>query len=137
MAWIKVPPEHRPIFHDALPDDPRVVTTDMFGGIAARVNGNIFAGLFQRSVALWLGGDDRKAALALEGAGPFDPMGNGRAISEKVMMPESLMEEPEELRRWIGRAFAHTLQLRPKEKTARARTAALRRRPAKVKRSTP
>ena len=135
MAWIKVPPEHRPIFHDALPDDPRVVTTDMFGGIAARVNGNIFAGLFQRSVALWLSEDDRKAALALEGAGLFDPMGNGRAISEKVMMPEALMEEPEELRRWIRLAFLHTLQLRPKEKAARAKAAVPRRRAARRARS--
>jgi TfoX/Sxy family transcriptional regulator of competence genes len=105
MAWIKVPSEHHPIFHAALPKDARVETQPMFGGVAARVNGNIFAGLFGRSVMLALDGAEREAALALEGAGPFDPMGDGRARSQKVMLPEAMMDEPAELRRWIGRAF--------------------------------
>ena len=48
MAWVKVPPENHPIFHAALPKDPRVSTLNMFGGVAAMVNGNIFAGLFAR-----------------------------------------------------------------------------------------
>jgi hypothetical protein len=26
MAWIKVPPEHHPLFREALPRDPRVET---------------------------------------------------------------------------------------------------------------
>jgi hypothetical protein len=49
MAWVKVPPEHHPIFIDALPRDPRVERIKMFGGIAAKVNGHFFAGLFGRS----------------------------------------------------------------------------------------
>ena len=44
MAWIKVPPEHRPIFLAALPSDPRVETMKRFGRIAAKVNGHVFAG---------------------------------------------------------------------------------------------
>jgi hypothetical protein len=35
MAWVKIPPENRPIFLAALPKDPRVETIKMFGGIAA------------------------------------------------------------------------------------------------------
>ena len=46
MAWIPVPPENHPLFHAALPKDARVETTKLFGGIAAKVNGNMFAGLF-------------------------------------------------------------------------------------------
>src|SRR5438270_7265657 len=106
MAWIKVPPEHHPIFRDALPQDPRVETMQMFGGVAAKVNGHIFAGLFGRSVMLALDAKDREAALALEGATLFDPMGDGRARSDKVMLPEAMMEDDAELRAWIGRAFA-------------------------------
>jgi hypothetical protein len=49
MAWIKVPPENHAIFLAALPKDPRVETIKMFGGVAAKVNGHIFAGLFGRS----------------------------------------------------------------------------------------
>src|SRR5579872_2368287 len=82
MAWVKVPPEHHPIFHAALPKDPRVETLKMFGGVAAKVNGNLFAGLFGRSTMLLLAEPDRAEALGLEGASLFDPMGDGRARSD-------------------------------------------------------
>jgi TfoX/Sxy family transcriptional regulator of competence genes len=128
MAWISVPKEHHPIFLAALPKDPRVETMKMFGGIAAKVNGNIFAGLFGRSTMIWLPEGERAEALALEGAAPFDPMGDGRARSDKVMLPEAFMEEPAELRRWVARAFkaAAKLPLKtkapPKAAAARAPT---------------
>lgn len=131
MAWIKVPAEHHPIFRAALPRDPRVVTQPMFGGLAAKVNGHIFAGLFARSVMLALEGADREEALALEGAGPFDPMGDGRARSQKIMLPEAMMEEPGELKRWIQRAFDATSKQPPKaaKKTAPKKTAATTKQP--------
>jgi len=132
MAWVKVPPEHHPIFIDALPKDPRVERIKMFGGIAAKVNGNFFAGLFGRSAIVHLPEPERAEALALEGAGPFDPMGNGRVMSEKVMLPESMMADEEELRAWLSRAFQAALALPPKTakpkpmKTASPTTKAMR-----------
>jgi len=117
MAWVKVPPEHYPVFHAALPNDPRVEAKPLFGGIAAKVNGHVFAGLFGRSTMIWLPEPDRADALALPGAAPFDPMGDGRATSQKVMLPERMMANPAELRRWIGRAFAAVAQLPPKVKS--------------------
>jgi TfoX N-terminal domain len=114
MAWVKVPPENHPLFHAALPKDPRVQTFKMFGGVVGKVNGHIFAGLFGRSVMIWLPEAERSAALALEGAAPFDPMGDGRARSDKVMLPESLMADPSGLRRWIARAFKGASALPPK-----------------------
>ncbi|HEV3059139.1 MAG TPA: TfoX/Sxy family protein [Vicinamibacterales bacterium] len=124
MAWVKVPPKHHPIFHAALPKDPRVQTMKLFGGVAAKVNGHIFAGLFGRSTMVWLPEADRAAALALEGAALFDPMGDGRARSDKVMLPESFMDEPEELARWLTRAFEGAAALpRKASKTKPARTA--------------
>src|SRR5438132_1120211 len=111
MAWVKVPAEHHPIFHAALPRDRRVSTAPLFGGVVAKVNGNIFAGLFGRGAIVQLSDQDRAAALALDGAGLFDPMGDGRARSDKIMLPETLMDEPDELRGWIGRAFAHVATL--------------------------
>jgi TfoX/Sxy family transcriptional regulator of competence genes len=115
MAWVKVPPENHPVFHAALPKDPRVETQKMFGGVAARVNGHVFAGLFGRSTMVWLPEADRAAALALEGAAPFDPMGDGRARSEKIMLPERFMQDLPALRRWIARAFKGAAALPPKE----------------------
>jgi TfoX/Sxy family transcriptional regulator of competence genes len=114
MAWIKVPPENHPVFLAALPKDPRVETMKMFGGIAARVNGNVFAGLFGRSTMLALPEPQRTQALALEGASRFDPMGDGRAKSQKVMLPQSMMRKPAELRRWVARAFEAAALLPPK-----------------------
>jgi TfoX/Sxy family transcriptional regulator of competence genes len=118
MAWVKVPPENHPLFHAALPKDPRIETLKMFGGVAAQVNGHTFAGLFGRSTMLLLPEDERAEALALDGAAPFDPMGDGRARSDKVMLPERMMQEPAELRRWIARAFRAAAKLPPKKKTA-------------------
>jgi len=135
MAWIKVPPENHPRFHAALPKDPRVETMKMFGGVAARVNGHVFAGLFGRSTMVWLSEADRAAALALEGAAPFDPMGDGRARSDKVMLPEAMMVAPAELRRWIGRAFKAASTLPPKIKAKKAVARKSSKEPATSKKS--
>jgi TfoX/Sxy family transcriptional regulator of competence genes len=124
MAWIKVPPEHHPVFRAALPRDPRVETLQMFGGVAAKVNGHFFAGLFGRSAIVFLGEAERAEALALDGAALFDPMGDGRARSDKVMLPEDVFHDPDELRQWIARAFEHCAALPRKTKAARKPRAA-------------
>lgn len=116
MPWVKVPPENHPAFLSALPKDARVETMKMFGGIAAKVNGNVFAGLFGRSAMVLLREEDRAEALALEGAAPFDPMGDGRARSDNVMLPETFMHDPAQLRRWLARAFESAATLPPKAK---------------------
>jgi TfoX/Sxy family transcriptional regulator of competence genes len=121
MAWTKVPPENRPLYLAALPKDPRVETLMMFGGIAAKVNGHVFAGLFGKSTMVWLSEPDRRAALALDGASPFDPMDNGKVRSDKVMLPEEVMRDPNELARWIAKAFEAASKLPPKEATAKRR----------------
>ena len=116
MAWVKIPPENHPLFRAALPRDPRIQTLNMFGGVAAKVNGNLFGGTFGRSVMLLLSPDDRETALALDGAAPFDPMGNGAKRSDKIQMPDSIMDEPDELRGWVKRAFAFAVTLPAKVK---------------------
>ena len=87
MAWTKIPPEHHPIFREALPRDPRIETLQMFGGVAAKVNGNLFGGTFGRSVMLLLSETDGEEALALEGAAPFDPMGDGSSAATRSRCP--------------------------------------------------
>jgi TfoX/Sxy family transcriptional regulator of competence genes len=128
MAWVKVPPENHPKFQAALPADERVETMKMFGGVAAKVNGHVFAGLFGRSTMIYLDEPEREKALALPGASPFDPMGDGRMRSDKVMLPEKMMDQPAELRRWIAKAFAATAALpakaakkKPPAKAAKAK----------------
>ena len=58
MAWVKIPAENHPLFHAALPKDPRISTIQMFGGVASLVNGNMFGGLFARSALVKLGEAD-------------------------------------------------------------------------------
>jgi TfoX/Sxy family transcriptional regulator of competence genes len=129
MAWVKVPPENHPVFYAALPKDPRVETQKMFGGVAAKVNGNVFAGLFGRSTMVWLPEPDRAEALALEGAAPFDPMGDGRARSDKVMLPERMMRDPAALQAWLARAFTGASKL--PQKGPKGAKAAKGKRPAR------
>ena len=119
MAWTKIPPENHPLFRAALPRDRRIETLQMFGGLAAKVNGNLFGGTFGRSVMLLLSPADREEALTLDGAAPFDPMGNGSKRSDKVQMPETIMDEPAELRAWVKRSFEYAATL-PK-KAAKAK----------------
>jgi TfoX/Sxy family transcriptional regulator of competence genes len=116
MVWIKVPAEHRPAFEAALPRDPRVKTMQMFGGIAASVNGNMFGGLFGLSAIVRLYGDDHAEALALEGASRFDPMGNGRVSKDTIMLPEDVFHDDEQLRHWLQRALDGAAKLPPKAK---------------------
>jgi hypothetical protein len=137
MAWVKVPPEHHPLFAAALPKDSRVETVKLFGGVAARVNGNLFAGLFGRSTMIWLPEGERAEALALPGAALFDPMGDGRVRSDKVMLPERMMREPAELRRWLARAFKAASVLPPKAAKATAKKPPAKAKPpAPAKRAT-
>jgi len=129
VAWVKIPADHHPLFVAAVPKDPRVTTVKMFGGIAAKVNGQMFAGLFAKSFIVKLDDADREAALALDGAEPFDPMGNGRVMSSTVLMPEETFGEDAELRSWLRRALDHTLKLpakpvTPKETPVAAKPAA-------------
>ena len=135
MAWTKIPAEHHPLFLEALPRDPKVTTIKMFGGLAGLVNGHMFAGLFGRSAIAKLGPDDHTAALKLDGAERFDPMGNGRVMSNTVLLPESVMDEPAELRHWLARAldYARTLPAKKKKKP----TAKVKRTPSTRSRRTP
>jgi TfoX/Sxy family transcriptional regulator of competence genes len=123
MPWVKVPAENHPIFYAALPDDPRIETLKMFGGVGAKVSGNFFAGLFGLSTMVWLPEADRAEALALPGAALFDPMGNGRVRSDKVMLPERMMKRPAELKKWLARAFEAALALPVKKTKPKARPA--------------
>jgi TfoX/Sxy family transcriptional regulator of competence genes len=123
MAWIKVPQENHPLFHAALPKDPRVSTINMFGGVAAKTKGRIFAGLFARSVIVKLSPDDQKAAMQVDGTAPFDPMGNGRVMGDTLLLGESVMDEADELRSWIAKAFAYA-QTQPAKAEKPAKKAA-------------
>lgn len=133
MAWVKIPKENHPLFLAALPSDPRISTVNMFGGIAAKVNGQMFAGLFGRGAIVKLSEADQKAALALEGAEVFDPMGNGRIMHHTIFLPESVLDEPGELKAWLRKALDHTVTLPAKKKPSMKKAPAAKKAPAPKK----
>ena len=134
MAWVKIPKENHPLFLAALPSDRRVSTINMFGGIAAKVNGQMFGGLFGRGAIVKLSPADQKVALALDGAERFDPMGNKRIMNDTILLPESVMDEPDELKAWLRKALDFTATLPPKKKAA---TKAAKKAPAAAGKTAP
>lgn len=108
MAWVKIPAEHHPLFRAALPKDPRIQTLNMFGGVAAKIAGKMFAGLFARSAIVRLTGADHDEALALDGAEKFDPMGRGPS-KDMVLLPEDVFQDDETFRAWLVRAMTCVL----------------------------
>ena len=63
-------------------------------------------------------------------------MGNGRVMRETILLPESVMAEPQELRGWLRRALDYTAALPAKKaKAAGGKKAANKpARPAKKRR---
>jgi TfoX/Sxy family transcriptional regulator of competence genes len=128
MSWVKIPKANHPLFLAALPRDPRVVTLAMFGGIAGLVNGNMFGGLFGKSAIAKLGEADYAEAMKLDGSEPFDPMGRGHVMSNTVLLPEAVLDEPAELRDWLRKAFTYAATLPAKKKKGAAKA---KKKPAK------
>lgn len=133
MAWVKIPREHHPIFVAALPPDDRIEVVAMFGGLAATLNGHMLGGLFGTSAMVKLG-EAHRAELAALGGERFDPMGNGRVMSEALVLPQRLFDDRRALARWLERARDHVATLPPKKKTKTSKTSKTSK--AKVKQET-
>jgi TfoX/Sxy family transcriptional regulator of competence genes len=115
--WRPVPPEMTRMFDDLLTDLPLAERRQMFGCPCAFVGGQMFAGLHQENMMLRLAEADRAEFLGLDGARPFEPM-DGRPMREYVTVPPALLASPEQLGRWLERAFQYAASLPPKEKRA-------------------
>jgi hypothetical protein len=113
MAWAKTPIENHELFRAALPRDPRIVQKKMFGCLVGMVHGRMYAATFGRSVFVRLSPDDRAEALRLDGAEIWDPRGLG-GERETIFFPETILDEPGELRDWLQRGLAYSVTLPPK-----------------------
>ena len=116
MEWQKIPKAHHPLFEAAFPDDSRAESLKMFGGIAGRINGNMFGGLFADSVMVRLREEDCEAVL--RDGGRKAPMGGF------VLLPAEVLRDTPTLRDWLDRALAYTATLPPKQKKAAKKKAA-------------
>jgi TfoX/Sxy family transcriptional regulator of competence genes len=89
----------------------------MFSYPAAFANGYLYAGLFGPTVFVQLDETLGKKLLAIKGATPFDPMQRGAAFRKYVVLPDSMLEDEEEILCWMRHAFAHVMSLPTKVKT--------------------
>ena len=75
--------------------------------------------------------------MKLDGSEPFDPMRTGRVMSNTVLLPETIMDDPGELRDWFHKAFAYAAIYRRRRSPHRGRKhAAKKPSPAKKKPAT-
>ncbi|MCX5971334.1 MAG: TfoX/Sxy family protein [Coprothermobacterota bacterium] len=119
MTWRPASAEMVKRFERAMAPFP-VQQRKMFGLPCAFLVGQMVAGLFQDGLFLRLGEEDRKAFLALEGAGTFEPI-PGRPMKEYVLVPPQLMDSDEALHAWLEKSLAYILTLPPKEKKTKPR----------------
>lgn len=112
-SFAKSPPELVARFDEVMGRFPAAERRKMFGYPAAFANGNLTTGLHQTRWFVRL--DDGAAAelLAVDGAGPFDPM-PGRPMRGYVVLPSAVVADDDVLDAWLGRSFAYAATLPPK-----------------------
>jgi len=93
----------------------------MFGHDVFWVNGNMFAGVFQRLIFFRLSPQDQREFLGtFKGAKQFEPM-EGRPMKDYVVVPETVLGDKATLDEWMRRSYEFTKSLpakkpKPKEK---------------------
>ena len=104
----------------------------MFGYPAAFANGNMVCGLFQDSVVVRLGKEGAASAIADGRAQLFIPM-PGRTMTGYVLVPTAEADDTRALAVWLQQALDFTLTLPKKATKSRAKKAASKATPRKVK----
>lgn len=121
------------IFDRLLPDDPRVVRSQMFGHPGAFVNGHIFFGTFAQTIIARVGAE-RASALIGDDFSAFEPL-PGRPWREYVQFDPARVAE-DEARTLAVDALENAALLPPKPVKAKkpaTRPAAAATRPAATK----
>jgi TfoX/Sxy family transcriptional regulator of competence genes len=86
----------------------------MFGGLSLFLNGHMLGGVHGAKIVLRLSEKDRADAQARSGALPFEPM-PGRVMTEYVVVPQSVWNDPDALEEWLSRSIEFVGGLVPKE----------------------
>ena len=86
----------------------------MFGCPAYFANGYLFTGVHQDTIMLRLPEEQRAEMSSVhDEVIPFEPM-KGRVMTSYVVLPETVVNDPLELRKWLERSHAHTMTLSTK-----------------------
>src|SRR6185295_1678465 len=116
MALKKSPEWLIEAFDGIVPDDDsRVERRKTFGFHSAYASGNMFISLFQDSLVMRLPEDDRQRFLEEYKAEIFRPSPT-QVMREYVVVPETMVRDPEALEPWIRRSLEYAASVKPKAK---------------------
>src|SRR6266849_3044937 len=113
MEFRKSPQKLIDAFEAAMPGAP-AVKRPMFGYPCGFVNGNMFTGLFADKMFVRLPEDSRAELMGIGGS-PFEPM-PGRPMRDYVVIPNTIVAKPSELKAWAGKALRYGSSLPAKKK---------------------
>ena len=116
----KSPPDLVARFDAIAADFPRAERRLTFGYPCLYVGGNMISGLFEDRWHVKLGPEQRHELEAIPGAKPFEPM-PGRPMTGFTLIPRSVVEDDDEIRRWVGRAVDYGTTLPPKVPKSKAK----------------
>lgn len=77
----------------------------MFGGMGIYTGEKMFAILHDDIVSFKLSPEDRKTALKLDGAKPFQPIEEGHPeMPEYIVMPMTILDDDDKFRFWLTKS---------------------------------
>lgn len=112
-TWERSPDQLVAAFAALLDRFPDIERRKMFGYPAAFANGQMFTSLHESRWVLRLPDDARAELMAIDGATAFEPM-PGRPMAGFVVVPPSLVADPDALEPWVARALAFVRSRPPK-----------------------
>jgi len=94
---------------EILAEDPNVEEKRMFGGLSFLMNGNLSVGVIADELIVRVGPDGHAEAMSQSGVRAFDF--TGRPMAGWVVVAPQVIEDDEELHRWVdsGMRFAGSL----------------------------
>ena len=124
VKWQKSSPKLVETFERIVPKIEAVENRKMFGYPCAFKSGNMFMGLHQENLFLRLSEEDRGEFLKLNQASWFEPM-PGRIMKEYVVVPSWMLEDSEQMSKWVRKSLNYVSSLLPKVKKKRKTRAKL------------
>jgi len=118
--WKRPPDKLVEAFDRALAGFPDAERRQMFGCPCVFLNGNMFSGLHEERWIIRLDPAERRALLA-SGGNEFAPM--GRIMKEYATLPPGVVEDPRQVRKWLGKSFAYVRSLPTKRVKTRSNKA--------------
>jgi DNA transformation protein len=76
-----------------------ITTRKMFGALGVYARGLFFA-IVTKDAVYFRVDDATRPEYEARGCGPFDPYGDGRVMSSSYRVPDEVLEDTDELRRW-------------------------------------